>query len=133
MFKKRIHHEITADINITPFTDVVLVLLVIFLIATPLLLMEGLRTDLPSRNQASQPVVQKTTFITIAIAESGAVTVNGQPCPIERLTPLLRQLIASNPDSIATIGAEPEALYDDLVRVIDGARAAGVMRYVLVK
>lgn len=130
MIKRRISEEIVADINITPFTDVVLVLLIIFLIATPLLMLEGLKTDIPALNRQPAPV-QQTTFITIAITAAGAVTVNGQPCPMGQLTPLLQQLIRSNPESVVSIGADPETLYDDVVKVVDSSRAAGIFKYVL--
>ena len=130
MVKRRISEEIITDINITPFTDVVLVLLIIFLIATPLLMLEGLKTDIPARNR--QPATaQQTTLITVSITAAGAVTVNGQPCSISQLTALLQQLIRSNPDSVVSIGADPETLYDDVVKVVDSSRAAGIFKYVL--
>jgi biopolymer transport protein TolR len=130
---RRISHDVISDINITPFTDVVLVLLIIFLISTPLFMMEGLRTDLPALNRQSQTASQKPTFITISITATGSVTLNDKPCPIHQLTPLLTEMIKSNPESILKIGADDETLYDIIVKVIDSARAAGIERYVLVQ
>jgi biopolymer transport protein TolR len=131
MGKRRISHEVIADINITPFTDVVLVLLIIFMVSTPLLMLEGMRTDLPT--QSKQPLTKdkEPSFINISITENGSVTLNGKPCPISQLTPLLEQMLKRTPDSIVTIGADAETLYDTVVKVIDSARAAGVIRYVL--
>jgi biopolymer transport protein ExbD len=130
MTRRRVSHEVIADINITPFTDVVLVLLIIFMVATPLLMLEGMRTDLPK--QSKQPVTQhQDTFINISIAENGSVTVNGKPYQMSELTALLAQMLQSDPNGVVTIGADAETLYDIVVKVIDSARAAGVTRYVL--
>ncbi len=130
---RRISHEVISDINITPFTDVVLVLLIIFLIATPLLMMEGLKIDLPSQNKQAVTAAKKPTFITVSITANGSITVNDKPCQLSELTPLLQQMIKSDPESVLTIGADEETLYERVVKVIDSARAAGVEKYVLVK
>ena len=130
---RRISHEVISDINITPFTDVVLVLLIIFLIATPLLMMEGLRTDLPAKSKEAGSAAAAPKFINLSITENNSITVNGDPCNLSQLTPLLKEMIKKNPESILTIAAEPETLYDTVVQVIDSARAAGIEKYVLAK
>jgi biopolymer transport protein ExbD len=130
--KRRDHHEIIADINITPFTDVVLVLLIIFLIATPILMMEGIKVDLPG---AKPPMTSenKDTYLTIKIFEDGSVFLDGEKRSMSEIKPLLEQVINLNPNTIIAIGGEPNAVYDRVVQVVDLARAAGVTRYVLVK
>ena len=133
MAARRIDHEVDVDINITPFTDVVLVLLIIFMIATPLLMLEGMRTNLPSQNKQPETTTKEEAFITISIDVKGLVTVDGKPCPLTQLTPLLRQMIKENPQRVVAIGADAETLYDSVVKVIDSARAAGIERYVLEK
>jgi biopolymer transport protein ExbD len=130
---ERDSHNMIVDINIAPFTDVVLVLLIIFMVATPLLMMEGLRVELPAAKRQAETVEKEDMFITISITRDGTVFVDGKKCGIDQLKLILQQLIKINPNSIVTIGAEPEALYDTVVQVVDSARAAGVSRYVLAK
>jgi biopolymer transport protein ExbD len=130
--KRRDHHEIIADINITPFTDVVLVLLIIFLIATTVLMMEGIKVDLPGTKPQTTSE-NKDTYVTIKIFEDGSVFLDGEKRQMSELKPLLEQVIKLNPNSIIAIGGEPNAVYDRVVQVIDLARSAGVTRYVLVK
>lgn len=129
---RRDHHEIMADINITPFTDVVLVLLIIFLIATPILMREGLKVDLPG---AKPPTTseKKDTYLTIKIFEDGSIFLDGEKRSMSEIKPLLEQVIKLNPSTVIAIGGEPNAVYDRVVQVIDLARAAGITRYVLVK
>lgn len=130
--KRRDHHEMIADINITPFTDVVLVLLIIFLIATPILMMEGIKVDLPGA-KTQTTLENKDAYLTIKIYEDGSVFLDGEKRSMSEIKPLLEQVIKLNPKMIIAIGGEPNAVYDRVVQVIDLARAAGVTRYVLIK
>jgi biopolymer transport protein ExbD len=121
-----------ADINITPFTDVVLVLLIIFLIATPILMREGLKVDLPG---AKPPTASenKEIYLTIKISEDGSLFLDGEKRKMSEIKPLLEQVIKLNPNTIIAIGGEPNTVYDRVVQVVDLARAAGATRYVLIK
>jgi biopolymer transport protein ExbD len=131
--QKRDNNNMIVDINITPFTDVVLVLLIIFMVATPLLMMEGMKVELPAAREQAESAEQEDVFIAVSIAKDGAIFVDGRECGIDQLKVILQQLIKINPDGIVTIGADPEAIYDTVVQVVDAARAAGVSKYVLSK
>ena len=131
--RRQSSHDVIADINITPFTDVVLVLLIIFMIATPLLIQAGIKVDLPVTKKPTGTAEKQEVFITIAISADGSISLDGQKYPIDNIEPILQQLMKINPNSIVAIGGEPEASYDTVVQVLDIARAAGVTKYVLVK
>lgn len=131
--RRQISHDIIADINITPFTDVVLVLLIIFMIATPLLIQAGIKVDLPVTKRQSNAAEKQEVFITISISADGSISLDGQKYPINKIKPVLQQLMNINPNSFVAIGGEPNASYDTVVQVVDIARAAGVTKYVLVK
>jgi biopolymer transport protein TolR len=126
-------YNVIADINITPFTDVVLVLLIIFMIATPLLIQSGIKVDLPVTKKQSNAAEKQEVFITISISADGSISLDGQKYPIDKIKPVLQQLMKINPNSVVAIGGEPDASYDMVVHVVDIARAAGVTKYVLVK
>ena len=131
--RRQSSHDVIADINITPFTDVVLVLLIIFMIATPLLIQAGIKVDLPMTKKQTSTAQKQEVFITISISADGSISLDGQKYPIDNIEPILQQLMKINPNSIVAIGGEPEASYDTVVQVLDIARAAGVTKYVLVK
>jgi biopolymer transport protein ExbD len=131
--RRQSSHDVIADINITPFTDVVLVLLIIFMIATPLLIQAGIKVDLPVTKKQTGTAEKQEVFITISISADGSISLDGQKYPIDNIKPILQQLMKINPNSIVAIGGEPEASYDTVVQVLDIARAAGVTKYVLVK
>jgi biopolymer transport protein ExbD len=131
--RRQSSHDVIADINITPFTDVVLVLLIIFMIATPLLIQAGIKVDLPVTKKQTGSTEKQEVFITISISADDSISLDGQQYPIEKIKPILEQLMKINPNSIVAIGGEPDASYDTVVHVVDIARAAGVTKYVLVK
>jgi biopolymer transport protein ExbD len=131
--RRQSSHDVIADINITPFTDVVLVLLIIFMIATPLLIQAGIKVDLPVTKKQTGAAEKQEVFITISISADGSISLDGQKYPIDNIKPILQQLMKINPNSIVAIGGEPDASYDTVVQVLDIARAAGVTKYVLVK
>jgi biopolymer transport protein ExbD len=131
--RRQSSHDVIADINITPFTDVVLVLLIIFMIATPLLIQAGIKVDLPVTKKQTGAAEKQEVFITISISADGSISLDGQKYPIDNIKPILQQLMKINPNSIVAIGGEPDASYDTVVQVLDITRAAGVTKYVLVK
>ena len=116
---------LTAGINITPFTDVVLVLLVIFMIATPLLIRSEIKVNLP-RTAAAETAVPRNVVVTIDAA--GNVYVDGVRAPIEQLAAALSATVAKRPESPVIIMGDREVRYDLVVRVLEIARASGVAK-----
>jgi biopolymer transport protein TolR len=131
--KRRGSYNAIAAINITPFTDVVLVLLIIFMIATPLLMLEGIRINLPVVNNQANTGEKEDVFVSISISAEGIIYIDGQERALDELKPILQQIVKLDPDSVIAIGAHHDTPYEAVVRVVDIARAAGVDRYVLVK
>jgi biopolymer transport protein ExbD len=103
------------------------------MIATPLLIQAGIKVDLPVTKKQTSTAQKQEVFITISISADGSISLDGQKYPIEKIEPILEQLMKINPNSIVAIGGEPEASYDTVVQVLDITRAAGVTKYVLVK
>ena len=132
MLKKRSSYDLIAEINITPFTDVVLVLLIIFMVAAPLWIL-GIRLDLPASKQTADAAVKDNPPISLIIRADGTVLLDGSAYPMERMRPILENLMKISPDSLVAIGAEQGVEYEAVVHVIDSTRAAGVLKYVLVK
>ena len=117
--------ELFEGINITPFTDVVLVLLIIFMIATPLLIRSEIKVNLP-RMSSADAAPQKTLVITIDTA--GSVYVEGARTELANLKPGLTAALAKRPGSPVIIMGDKDVRYDLVIQVLEIARSCGVNR-----
>jgi biopolymer transport protein ExbD len=117
--------ELFEGINITPFTDVVLVLLIIFMIATPLLIRSEIKVNLP-RTSSAEAAPQKTLVITIDTA--GGVYVEGVRVALTDLKASLTAALSKRPDAPVIIMGDRDVRYDLVVRVLEIARSCGVNR-----
>jgi len=113
-----------ADINITPFIDVLLVLLVIFMITLPMT-RRVLEIQVPKEEQ-SEATSQPSTNIVIEIAENGALSINTQPVTREGLSAKFREIYDPRPDKLLFIKVHNSRPYSEVIGIIDVARGAGV-------
>jgi len=121
--RNRVRAGLIAGINITPLTDVVLVLLVIFMIATPLLMRSEIKVNLP-RTAAADAAAQKNIVVTIDSA--GNVYVDGGRVALAQLAPTLSATLGKRPNSPVIIMGDRDVRYDLVVRVLEIARTSGV-------
>jgi len=117
-------NRMNSDINITPFIDVLLVLLVIFMITQPLLrkVLE-IQVPLEEQSQASQT---PSTNIVIEIAEDGSMSINTQPVSRDGLSAKFHEIYDPRPDKLLFIKVHNARPFREVIEVIDIARAAGV-------
>ena len=119
--RNRVRAGLIAGINITPLTDVVLVLLVIFMIATPLLMRSEIKVNLPRTADAA---AQKNIVVTIDSA--GNVYVDGGRVALAQLAPTLSATLGKRPNAPVIIMGDRDVRYDLVVRVLEIARTSGV-------
>ena len=117
-----------AEINITPFTDVVLVLLVIFMITTPLMLQPGIKLKLPNVKTAE---TDSGKSINIVVDAAGRIFLNDKPAQISELKSAIATRLTANPDIPVIVKADKEVKYDEVIKVIDAAKQAGAKRFSL--
>lgn len=126
-------NKIIADINIAPFTDVVLVLLIIFMVATPLIFRSSIKIALPQVSNNTQNIDNKD--INVFVTSSGEVTLDGQRYNIKLDSGVfkfkLQQLIKSSPDIAIIINGDRAVKYDYIVAVVDIASKVGIKHLVL--
>ncbi len=114
-----------AGINITPFTDVVLVLLVIFMIATPLIIQSGMRVNLPASSAAES---QPEKSIVVTVDATGQLYLGKERVGFDGLRQRLTAQLARQPGSPVVVMGDRGIRYDIVIRVLDIARLAGARR-----
>lgn len=105
------------DINITPFVDVVLVLLVIFMVTTPIMIKEGLKVNLPKTLTSDS--ITKSVSMGIAISKEGQVFLAGSLLSDENFKAKLSEIFQTAPETQFLISADTEARHGDVIKVID--------------
>jgi biopolymer transport protein ExbD len=114
-----------SGINITPLTDVVLVLLVIFMIATPFLIRSEIKVNLP-RTASADAAGERSLVITID--PTGQLFVDAAPVASADLRAAITAALAKTPDAPVIVMGDRDVRYDLVVQVLETARAAGVSR-----
>ena len=127
--------DIFTDINVTPLTDVFLVLLVIMILVAPLMNSTVLKVDPPQASANATPPKQEDHKIDVEVYGNGLIKINGAPVPASRPEELsynIQQMIqseqnkAGNPDIPLNLSSEPESLQKNVVAVMDAAAGAGI-------
>ena len=118
-----------ADINMTPFIDVMLVLLIIFMVAAPLLA-SGVQIDLPKTSAAALNVDQKP--LSVAIDDKGEVFVNDQPADVAALGSQLQGLSKDGFDERIYVRAAKTVNYGRVAEVMATITTAGFKKVALV-
>jgi biopolymer transport protein TolR len=113
-----------SDINITPFIDVLLVLLVIFMISQPLL-RKVLEIQVPMEEQ-SQATTQPSANIVLEIKTDGTLAINTQPVDRAGLNARFHEIYDVRPDKLLFLKVANNREYKEVIEVIDIARGAGV-------
>jgi biopolymer transport protein TolR len=117
--------ELKSDINVTPLVDVMLVLLVIFMVVTPLL-KQQLPVELPLAEHSHE--AEETSQVTLVAAADGSLMLNEQPVSDAALDGSLRDLYAARADKTIFLEADRSLPYSRVVDLMDSCRAAGVER-----
>jgi biopolymer transport protein ExbD len=120
--------KVQTEINITPFTDVVLVLLIIFMIATPMLLQPGIKVELP-KARAAQTNPEKN--ISITIGSDNTIYLDDQRTDLNKLKQEISLRLANKPDLAVMVKGDKEVHYDTVVKVVDAAKLAGAKKFAL--
>ncbi len=120
-FARQDNHAQTASINITPLVDVMLVLLVIFMVATPVL-SRTLSMELPGMGEGAKPAED----LRLQIGMAGDYTLDGRPVARDALAPALRDALALAPELRLRISAADDSDYQAFVVALAAARQSGI-------
>jgi biopolymer transport protein ExbD len=114
-----------AELNITPLLDLVFVLLIIFMISTPVL-EQQMTLNLPSASPDTQPEIDPRSVKSVTVDSSGKIFLEKAPVTIQQLETELIRLRTANPDTVVSLRADADLKYQELVRVLDAVKKAGV-------
>jgi biopolymer transport protein ExbD len=117
------------EINVTPFIDVILVLLIIFMIAAPLATVD-VAVDLPTSNAVRQPRPDKPIFLTVK--SDGTLALGDSPVTRDALQSSLDQLSNNDRSMRVFLRADKSVPYGDLMETMNVLRAAGYLKVALV-
>jgi biopolymer transport protein TolR len=115
-----------SDINITPYIDILLVLLIIFMVITPVRQMD-LDVKVPQTSQDdSQKQAVDPNVIVVSIGESAKIAINQEETSIAQLGAKLTEIYSKRANKNMFVSASAKLPYGDVVKVIDIAKGAGV-------
>ncbi len=111
-----------SEINIVPFVDILLVILIIFMVATPFVIKSGLALDLP---QASSAKTLKTLKVHIVIQADGTTLLDGKLFNLSELQKKMEKRKEHPKDSQVMISADKNILHGKVISVINAVQLAG--------
>jgi len=117
------HDGISAEPNVIPMIDIMLVLLIIFMISQPLTRMAiDVQVPPPVTSQASGP----STQIVLEIAADGSYNINGQPVPKDQLDTQIHAIFDQRPAKLLFLKPAVNRIYQEVIDAMDVARGAGI-------
>jgi biopolymer transport protein TolR len=130
--KRRRRRPVMSEINVTPFVDVMLVLLIVFMVSAPLLTV-GVPIDLPQSQAKSLP--QDNEPLTVSVNVDGQIFLQNSPIKLEDLVTKLKAVIAArhgDPNELIYVRGDRKVDYGTMMRVMGQISGAGYHRVALV-
>lgn len=117
-----------ADINIVPFVDIILVVLIIFMITTPFIVKPSININLPKAASGQDTAPSQ---LTISITADGKVLLNGKNTSDEEISTFAKAAIETKPETQAIISADKDVSHGRVITVIDLVKTAGITKFAI--
>ena len=124
--KKKKLQGVVNDINVTPMVDVMLVMLIIFMVITPMLSKGVTVEKVKAKNPIAMQDADKDDAVLISVTRNGEVFLKTTKTPPDGLPAKVKDMLTSRLDKTVFIQADARARYEVVVDVVDNLRAAGV-------
>ena len=126
MAYKRKALDVIAEPNVIPMADIMLVLLIIFMVVTPML-QKGMSVDLAQVSNAREMQdADRDDAVVLAVTRDGGIFLGSTRIAKEEITSKVRDMLATRLDKTVYVKSDARAKYGDVVAVVDEVRAAGV-------
>jgi biopolymer transport protein ExbD len=122
-------NRIFASINITPLTDIFLVLLIIFMVATAVTIESAAHVDLPRLESPTHP--QQPKGVTISYTSDHQIFVNGKHVSEGDLRSAVHDALGRAPEKMVVFDGDPSVILGDMVRIVDIAKSSGAEQIAL--
>ena len=117
-------YEVVAEINMIPFIDVALVLLIIFMVMTPFLVKEQIKINLP-RTKSAHSQVDMHNLLQIDVTRDGVIRVDGTTVPSDGVYDAIRRRLTDPENQPVVIAADRDVAFEKVVVVMDAAKRCG--------
>ncbi|MEN8757477.1 MAG: ExbD/TolR family protein, partial [Desulfobacterales bacterium] len=117
------NNSFMSDINVTPFVDVMLVLLIIFMVTAPMMT-QGVDVALPEAT--AEPLPAETEHLMISIDNKATIFINDVPVTVDDLNEKLKRIMSNRSDREVYLKADKDIPYGTVVRVMSEIKLAGV-------
>ncbi len=122
----KIHTGVVSDINVTPMVDIMLVMLIIFMVITPMLQKTFSVEMAKAANPRQMADADKEDAAVLAVTRDGKIFLQMAPVAMGDITPKVKDMVSSKLDKTVYIKSDARAKYGDVTKVVDSVRAAGV-------
>jgi len=117
-----------AEINIVPFVDIILVVLIIFMVTTPLIMKPSINVNLPKAASGEETVPSQ---LNISISAQGIIMVNGKPANDAEVGNASVEALKKDENTQAVISADRDVTHGRVVSIIDIVKSAGIKRFAI--
>jgi biopolymer transport protein TolR len=120
--------ELMAEINVTPFVDVMLVLLIIFMVTTPMMT-AGLEVDLPKTEASTLPQADEQVILSLTKEAKVSITKGEATTELgDNIGAVLAEMARNNPDQAVFIKADGQVPYEEVARLLSACTKAGIAK-----
>lgn len=120
--------EPISDINIVPFVDIILVVLIIFMVTTPFIMKPSINVNLPKAGSGDDTTPSE---LTISISSDGKIALNGKASDEAAISAFSKNLAVKKPEVQAIISADKEVSHGRVVSIIDAVKSGGVKKFAI--
>lgn len=120
--------EPISDINIVPFVDIILVVLIIFMVTTPFIMKPSIMVNLPKAGSGEDTTPSE---LSITISADGSLALNGKSTTSDAISAYSQELAAKRPDVQAIISADKDVSHGKVVGIIDAVKSGGVKKFAI--
>ena len=120
--------EPISTINMTPFVDIILVVLIIFMVTAPMIMKPSINVDLPEAASGEETIPDQ---LQVTIGKDGNTFLNGKAASEEEIGQYASNLMQTKPSTQAVISADKDVAHGKVISVIDTVKTAGVKRFAI--